>query len=204
MPRNKEKQRLYTNLYRSTHKKQIKASRKAWRKANKEKEKVIYKRYYETHKEQIKAYYETHKKQSKARARAWYKVNKVKATARRKAWYKANKEKRKMQIKAYCKNNPEIVRNASRKRRALKYKTQVESINEKIVFMRDGWICQICHKRVDKKFKHPNPMSASLDHIVPMNKGGTHTYNNVQLAHLRCNMEKHYNTLPQGEQMRLF
>lgn len=34
------------------------------------------------------------------------------------------------------------------------------------------------------------PLSASIDHIVPIAKGGSHTRENVQIAHLFCNIEK--------------
>ena len=30
----------------------------------------------------------------------------------------------------------------------------------------------------------------TVDHIVPLSKGGTHTWNNVQLAHMACNSGK--------------
>lgn len=30
----------------------------------------------------------------------------------------------------------------------------------------------------------------SIDHIRPLSKGGTHTWDNVQLAHLKCNIKK--------------
>ena len=30
----------------------------------------------------------------------------------------------------------------------------------------------------------------SIDHVVPLSKGGTHTWDNVHLAHKRCNMVK--------------
>lgn len=33
-------------------------------------------------------------------------------------------------------------------------------------------------------------MSASLDHVVPMSKGGGHTYANTQCSHLKCNVDK--------------
>jgi 5-methylcytosine-specific restriction endonuclease McrA len=38
--------------------------------------------------------------------------------------------------------------------------------------------------------RRPSPWSVSLDHIVPVSKGGTHTRDNVQAAHLRCNQAK--------------
>lgn len=55
------------------------------------------------------------------------------------------------------------------------------------IYERDGWICGICHGKVSSKIKYPHPMSASLDHIVPIANGGTHTRDNVQLAHWICN-----------------
>ncbi len=30
----------------------------------------------------------------------------------------------------------------------------------------------------------------SIDHIVPITRGGTHTWDNAQLAHLLCNTRK--------------
>lgn len=36
-----------------------------------------------------------------------------------------------------------------------------------------------------------NPRGPSIDHIIPLSRGGTHTLDNVQLAHLKCNRVKH-------------
>lgn len=58
------------------------------------------------------------------------------------------------------------------------------------IYNRDNWICQICKKPIDKKLPFPNPNCASLDHIVPLSRGGTHESTNVQLAHLSCNTSK--------------
>lgn len=30
----------------------------------------------------------------------------------------------------------------------------------------------------------------SVDHVIPLSKGGTHTWDNVKLAHKRCNSKK--------------
>lgn len=55
---------------------------------------------------------------------------------------------------------------------------------------RDGYRCGICSSRVDMAKVWPHPMSPSLDHVVPLTKGGAHDPSNVQLAHLRCNSAK--------------
>lgn len=79
---------------------------------------------------------------------------------------------------------------ANYRARARHYGVQYEPIQPRRVFARDGWRCGICGRKVDKRLKAPNPMRASLDHIVPMSKGGDHLLANVQCAHLRCNVGK--------------
>ena len=58
------------------------------------------------------------------------------------------------------------------------------------VYNRDNWVCGICKKPVDKKLSFPHPMSPSLDHVIPIARGGTHEPDNVQLAHFICNSYK--------------
>lgn len=75
-----------------------------------------------------------------------------------------------------------------RKRRKVERSERVEALK---VFERDGWICQICGRqtRRDKRgTKHP--MAPELDHVVPVSRGGAHTYANTQTACKRCNMAK--------------
>jgi len=76
------------------------------------------------------------------------------------------------------------------KRRAQKLGTQVEDIRPIDIYERDIWLCGLCLTPVDPDVSWPDPMSASLDHVLPLSKGGTHTYENVQLAHLACNVSK--------------
>lgn len=65
-----------------------------------------------------------------------------------------------------------------------------EKINIFEIAQRDGWICQICFQPVDSSLKYPDRMSKSLDHIVLLSHGGDHTYSNVRLTHLVCNLER--------------
>lgn len=76
-------------------------------------------------------------------------------------------------------------------RRALKQAKRIGPVRRLAVYERDGWVCQLCGDPVDRTLKGPDPMSKSLDHIVPLSwPEGTHTEDNVQLAHLRCNLRK--------------
>lgn len=52
-------------------------------------------------------------------------------------------------------------------------------------------VCGICGKPVDFSLKFPDPMSASIDHIVPIHYGGDPSdESNLQLTHLICNRLK--------------
>lgn len=64
---------------------------------------------------------------------------------------------------------------------------------------RDGWLCGICRDTahpVDPARRRPDPLSPSIDHIVPINGGGTHTRSNVQITHWFCNLEKNADPAP--------
>ena len=79
---------------------------------------------------------------------------------------------------------------AKRVRRARKKASVIETFSFAQVCERDNWICGICGKKINKRLKYPNPMSVSLDHIIPLALGGTHERRNVQPAHLSCNSRK--------------
>src|SRR5690625_799747 len=51
--------------------------------------------------------------------------------------------------------------------------------------------CGICGHPVDFSLKTPHPMSATVDHIIPIAKGGHPSdIENLQLAHWTCNRQK--------------
>lgn len=82
------------------------------------------------------------------------------------------------------------VRPYTQQRRATKLAAEAELFEPREVFERDGWQCQLCDELVDRERRFPDPLSASLDHVLPLSKGGSHTLDNVQLAHFSCNSAK--------------
>lgn len=119
----------------------------------------------------------------------------LKAT-RKKSHAKANRK--------WFDNHPTYKRMASSKRRALIKGCEVidGDIDIDRLYARDKGICSLCHKKVNKALKHPDPGSPTIDHIIPLAKGGPHSWPNVTLAHLGCNSAKRERTAIQ--QMRLF
>jgi 5-methylcytosine-specific restriction endonuclease McrA len=87
---------------------------------------------------------------------------------------------------------PKRVRPSGRNsvRRAKQYGVAWERIRHRDIYERDGWICGICGGQVDSSLKYPDPKSASLDHIVPFVRGGSHLVSNVRCSHFGCNLAK--------------
>jgi len=71
-----------------------------------------------------------------------------------------------------------------------------------VIARRDKWTCGICQRAVDPAVKYPDPMSPSLDHVVPLSHLGDHDPANVRLTHLRCNVVR--SNRGGGEQLALF
>jgi len=90
--------------------------------------------------------------------------------------------------------NPERVRELGRehirRRRARILETQVDKFTDKDVRMAHGDICYLCNEKINFRLKFPNPKSPSLDHVIPLSRGGTHTLDNAAMVHYVCNQKK--------------
>lgn len=80
-------------------------------------------------------------------------------------------------------------------KRAVRHGCEWErGVTLKKLLKRDGLRCSICGEMCDindKSWGNGNgPRYPSMDHIIPIAKGGSHTWNNVQVAHLICNSTK--------------
>lgn len=64
------------------------------------------------------------------------------------------------------------------------------SINLTRLYKRDNGICQLCGKHIDFDCDWNSDDYPSIDHIIPIAKGGMHQWDNVQLACRGCNTFK--------------
>jgi 5-methylcytosine-specific restriction endonuclease McrA len=55
---------------------------------------------------------------------------------------------------------------------------------------RDGWVCWICCKPIDHGIAPPNRHAGSVDHVVPISRGGSDTDENLKAAHYGCNARR--------------
>lgn len=58
------------------------------------------------------------------------------------------------------------------------------------VFERDNWICYRCEQPTDPDASPFDTISPTVDHVVPLSKGGEHSLANVRTACLGCNSSK--------------
>lgn len=55
---------------------------------------------------------------------------------------------------------------------------------------RDAASCSECDQHIDVDLAYPEPMSPSIDHTIPLSRGGEHSMDNTTAMHLRCNLSK--------------
>lgn len=112
----------------------------------------------------------------------------------------SHKEIEKARLQNWKINNPEKYK-AYHSRTKVKNRCDLVDFDKDItlekLYNRDRGICALCGEHCnyddyilkDKTFIAGNDYP-SIDHIKPLSKGGSHTWDNVQLAHKRCNSIK--------------
>lgn len=55
---------------------------------------------------------------------------------------------------------------------------------------RDNWTCHLCSGPVNRGKFTGHYLDATIDHLVPVSKGGRHVWGNVRLAHFICNSRR--------------
>lgn len=58
------------------------------------------------------------------------------------------------------------------------------------IFVRDNWTCWLCNTPIKREKRFPHPLSPTLDHVIPLSRGGDHSKQNSRCAHLLCNLKK--------------
>ena len=128
-----------------------------------------------------------------------------------KAWYKAlhtvERECEECGALFYCLDSETRVTCSTKCSKRHKYKRvdkripkgqRVDKITLKKLFKRDKGICYLCGEACDfgdwrvsaKGNGYPGDKYPTIDHVVPVSKGGLDAWDNVRLACWKCNMEK--------------
>ena len=115
-------------------------------------------------------------------------------------WRESQLNKRRFCSKS-CKKDAGRIHSGNR-RRLLQERSFGAVITLRKLFIKDGKRCKSCGTICVKPEGYNQPNEANIDHIMPLSKGGLHTWSNVQLLCRTCNMAKSDKVLP-GTQLML-
>jgi len=126
--------------------------------------------------------------------RRWIEENPAKVNATSVAYRIKNAESRREYSAAYLpewkRENAHKIRDYTYRRRAKKANTETAPIDYSALWETCGGACSLCGHPLDLATEWPSPRFASIDHIVPLSRGGGHVQSNLQYACLDCNVRK--------------
>jgi hypothetical protein len=188
----KEEKKIYDKQYYILNKDKINIRNKKWDYSNKEKMQIYLKKWYCDNKDNRKIkmaeWYSDNKEKVKKCQKEYYSLNKKARTESIKKWRNANKEAMEVYRKEYRKRNPMIAKNNEHRRRARMKTTDINSkwLNDLYTKASKCPLCNFEMSEDSRKY----PLGKTLDHIIPLNIGGTHTKNNVRIVCAKCNCSR--------------
>jgi 5-methylcytosine-specific restriction endonuclease McrA len=120
----------------------------------------------------------------------WYELNKEKANRRIQEWKNRNREHCRETNRLWIKNNPEKARDNSRlqaHRRRCRINGKVTIIEWQQILSRLGNKCLACYCAAEETKEG----YLTIDHIIPLSKGGQNSINNIQPLCKTCNLRKY-------------
>jgi 5-methylcytosine-specific restriction endonuclease McrA len=195
----------YNYLCRSCFVPVARARGKRYRTTNPDEYAAYHSTYYRLHRDRIderrKRYNQTHSETLRAKRRKYREQNKAKLSKLNKAYRDTHRDELNAYLRKYriesCERLREHdrTRNKTSKRRALfsekafRRRAQkqgapfIERCDRAKIIARDDSTCYLCgvHLRVS---------DVTLDHVIPLIRGGEHTMENLRVACARCNSKK--------------
>lgn len=160
---------------------------KVWQDTHKAERLEYWRQYHEDHKEKERAYTRQwnaeHPERAKENERRWRKANPKKKYEHAKAYVKAHPDRVRAYHRKWTKNNPGKVKAKADQYRAKK-KAGGKYTDEDVkrLYKAQKGKCYYCGKKVGKDY--------TIDHVIPLNRGGSNTPENIVIACRHCNCSK--------------
>ncbi len=179
--------------YQEAHKEEIRQHTRNYEETHKEERREEARQYRETHKEEAKEYRERHKEKAREYMRQYQETHKEEMRRNAARYQKAHKEKVREYLKRYQRNNPDVYRAAYHRRRAKKLNSGGSHTTQEIkdLFVLQDGFCYWC----GCKIQNPNDKSSEgekphLDHVIPLDRGGSNSIENLVWSCWYCNLSK--------------
>jgi 5-methylcytosine-specific restriction endonuclease McrA len=186
----RESQRQRSRRYAQANPEKASAAVRAWRERHPDYSAEHNRKWREANPDASARYYAENRDRVAEMGKAWRKVNAERKAEANRIWAESNRESRSASARKWQQANPEKAREIADRRRARKRAATVGTVDLDQLWVDCLGLCGICGDVIDLAVRHPNPMSKSIDHIVPLAAGGTHEQANLQWAHLVCNIKK--------------
>lgn len=149
----------------------------------------------------VRRYCEANRDKEHKRQKTWRKANLKNGARRQKRYIEANPDKRREALKRYRRNHPETIHTGNHRRRARKVAAGGSYTTEDVRLQLQN---QTDRKGVARCWWCNEPMGddQSIDHRIPLSRGGSNDARNIVIVHLHCNQVK-YAKLPHEYNGRL-
>jgi hypothetical protein len=156
----------------------VKALNKKWREANPDKLAASEARRKEKKRQHMREY--NQRPEVIERNRQWRQDNAAKILNDNRAWRAKNPERAR-----------DLWSRGVYVRRARLKAAGKEPVSVAVVFERAGWRCELCGVKTPAELRGTYKSNApTVDHIIAVVRGGTHTYDNLRCACRKCNISR--------------
>jgi 5-methylcytosine-specific restriction endonuclease McrA len=152
------------------------------------------------HQKQIKENYYKNREKRLAAGSAWYQANKDKVRETKKIWRENNREKMREYYRQYRIDKPEIAKAAVAKWAKNNPTQPRASAAKRRVQKAANGVFEISLKEISKLYRSNcvycgQSGKMTMDHVIPVSRGGRHSVGNLVPACQSCNFSKHNHTI---------